>query len=462
MAFIDEKSQCLSIRIVFDGAAEAGKTSTVTALAASFGEEVVAPGVGEDGRTPYFDWAEYTAGRFGGRPIRCELVTVPGQHALMERRRVILSTADAVVFVADTTQAALSHSRQAFAECVDFVSELSPPPGILVQANKQDIGDSLGISELFSAHRDAEEFKTVSTTASEGSGVREVFIYAVRLALERVRALDALGQLTSTVPPIDSPDSLYATINTATTATDGDASPAETPGAADREPSDKSRDPFANVPAGSIWPPLEGRLILQEARAQSVDWRLKANGTTVGIGDSWMFETSRSHTFSTSEDARKHLNVLARKHTNSREHLGSERCLVALPTGRPGWQVWQVVPRQESVRDQLERQLANPHGVADVAQKIVNCWETTRAHLRTLESCPVPLHLTLDSLGTDRDGAPFVGVLRTRASDVTYHDVKRIIQDEFRSLFSSLCKHHGADELTQAVESLRESMTRAH
>ena len=102
MAFLDPADDTLVIRVVYDGAPMAGKTTSVRALASGVGGQAVTPREVE-GRTLYFDWLDYTAGLFEGRRIRCQIVSVPGQALLASRRRRILESADAVVFVSDST-----------------------------------------------------------------------------------------------------------------------------------------------------------------------------------------------------------------------------------------------------------------------------------------------------------------------------------------------------------------------
>ena len=71
----------ITIRIVFDGAPFAGKTTAAYSVGDALGGETETPGE-EGGRTLWFDWMTYTGGRHEGKEIRVELVTVPGQASL--------------------------------------------------------------------------------------------------------------------------------------------------------------------------------------------------------------------------------------------------------------------------------------------------------------------------------------------------------------------------------------------
>ena len=77
MAILDPRSDAVVIRVVYDGAPMAGKTTSVRALGRGLGGEVASPAE-VSGRTLYFDWLDYTGGLFEGRRIRCQIISVPG------------------------------------------------------------------------------------------------------------------------------------------------------------------------------------------------------------------------------------------------------------------------------------------------------------------------------------------------------------------------------------------------
>src|SRR6185369_7909490 len=103
MAIIDDARGVLVVRIVYDGPALSGKTTSLRALAKGVSSKVECPAE-LSGRTLYFDWVDYVGGLFDGRQIRCQIISVPGQRDLAERRQRLLETADAVVLVLDTRQ----------------------------------------------------------------------------------------------------------------------------------------------------------------------------------------------------------------------------------------------------------------------------------------------------------------------------------------------------------------------
>jgi signal recognition particle receptor subunit beta len=210
MAILDPTTNEIVIRVVYDGPPEAGKTTSVRALATSFNQASHTPAENSAGRTQWFDWMEYVGGRFEGSQIRCQIVSVPGQRELGHRREVLLSTADVIVFVGDTT-------RERFDVSLDYLTELqrmrdtTAPVGIVFQANKRDVESALTMTDIRTRLGDSRwEVSLVESVASDGTGIREAFVFAVRLALDRVRELLSRGALREGRPGEVSPAELLA------------------------------------------------------------------------------------------------------------------------------------------------------------------------------------------------------------------------------------------------------------
>lgn len=204
MAVIDPVTDAVVIRVVYDGAPFAGKTTSVRALGSGLGSAVTSPGE-IAGRTLFFDWLDYTGGLFEGRRIRCQIVSVPGQAVLAPRRRRLLESADVVVYVLDSSAAAFSSERGYLEGLKATLGRLGGPPvGVIVQANKRDLEDAIPIPELRQTLDSVGlTAAVVETNAATGSGIRESFVLAVRLALDRIRELVRTGQLRTETPDIN-------------------------------------------------------------------------------------------------------------------------------------------------------------------------------------------------------------------------------------------------------------------
>jgi signal recognition particle receptor subunit beta len=198
MAELDRDTGRLLVRIAFDGPPLAGKTATLRSL----GNLLDVPVESMDqayGRTLWFDWMRYLGGMYDGLPIDCEVVSVPGQRALERRRRKILDEADAIVFVVDASPGGHEASLIAWRRFVAWRASRRVPPGLVVQANKRDVDGAWDEAEVRRALSLPDDVAVVESVATDATGVRRSFVFAVREAIrltERVRSEDgdlALG-----------------------------------------------------------------------------------------------------------------------------------------------------------------------------------------------------------------------------------------------------------------------------
>ena len=177
-----------TVRIVFDGAPYAGKTTAATSLAKNLGGAVVTPDqTGQ--RTAWFDWVDYTGGSHEGRPIRAEVVSVPGQDSLHHRRRHLIDWSSVIVFVADCERANVLASVERF-DLLRADMRLVGKRPIVVLANKRDADDAVPLDVLRRDLRLDDDVEVIEGIATTGVGVRQAFVYAIRAALNSGRILD--------------------------------------------------------------------------------------------------------------------------------------------------------------------------------------------------------------------------------------------------------------------------------
>ncbi|HEX3766353.1 MAG TPA: ADP-ribosylation factor-like protein [Kofleriaceae bacterium] len=454
MAVLDSDRDAIVIRIVYDGPPHAGKTTSMRALARSLGRGVESPGEADE-RTLFFDWMEYTGGLFEGHQIRCQVVSVPGQRQLAARRRALLDTADAVVFVADTADAdAIARSAVAVRELFAVLrGKADPPIGVVVQANKRDLPGAVSRAELRAAL--GAELATIAVTesiAGDGDGIRETFVFAVRLALDRIRELIARGTLPRGTPDVDSAAQLLAALERqplSSASTDDFAAPAIAPGVP------RPRLPDARVPSGAIWPPVEGRAVLHEATTGDLTVQRVGDGDWIaGLGSDWRVHSAAAAAFDDVDDGRRALLTWARLHAAHGELLSPSRCVVLAAADARTWRLWQIIRRTPSLRAWLVDGRA-----LDAAELLDRLAAAAAVFGEACRRFADPLPVTLDTVGDGLRGVQFValmprpGASPARLDDVAAHIVRQLSQ----LLAADLSERRG--ELAQRVSRRRAART---
>lgn len=193
MAYFDPQRREIVVRIVYDGLATSGKTANLRSLHAAFAQRtrgsMCAPAESPTGRTLYFDWLELLAGYIDDWPLRCQILTVPGQFAYAERRFRLLREIDAVILVCESSEKGVAAARIAavfLGRALGACANADVP--IVVQANKQDLPGALSREEVAARLGMGPERAIVSACATSGEGVRETLVMALDGARRRLRA----------------------------------------------------------------------------------------------------------------------------------------------------------------------------------------------------------------------------------------------------------------------------------
>ena len=560
MAIEDSATGEVIIRVVYDGPPLAGKTTSLRALSEMLARtrrsDVFTPDEAS-GRTLYFDWLDYLGGWLDGKQVRCQIVSLPGQRALASRRALLLRDADVVIIVLDSTQQGIEAART----CHDALRAHGPGPDdlyvpIVFQANKQDLPQALSVDLIRDELRGLGMFSVVPSNASDGTGIRESFTFAVRLALDRVRELKRQGRLARETPSIatgedlldwleaeesrqpeasvelrlepgasspsvadahasarsplwggpatdgslDALDSLDSRTPSALDAGRGpddtreprsgaasaveDASleeadivevvplgaaadevaastrpaavrastpvvdaPVRTPEKADgagalgptpspaggsesehaplvapaREapraihgaPARVPASPKADVPSGLVWPPMVGRIVLQELETASVSITATRDGGFCGTrSERWILASDRDQSYPELEQGRTALLASARRHTRLSEWLTEHRAVVLAETGDGTWRLWRVARTDGTLRQRLLTCLAEPSGreLLDIASALVDAE-------RRLREAPAALPLSLGTIVAHRGRIAFAGLVPDEGSE---------------------------------------------
>lgn len=417
MAQLDVARGRLVIRIVYDGPAFAGKTTSVRSLGHTFGREVFSS---EDpsGRTLHFDWMDYEGGRFESFSLACQVITVPGQPELASRRRALLDTADAVVFVVDSRQEQLADSLQALSSLRAALAERpAPRPGLLVQANWRDATDAVALGALRAELELGEALGVTESVATDGTGIRQTFVLAVRLALDRAAALIQAGTLAEGPPDIEGGPALLAALERL----ERDSELLHLPNAGPpplvarplpEAPAETAPHrpvlPTADLPIGRIWPPVAGRVILHEADADAAVLQERPSGDWAAQNGRWFFSSAASTSYLQEEAARAALLDWARWHTAVAPHLSLHRCLAMVEPQPGAWRVWQVLRAEPSLAWSLERALRND-GVAAFVTALADAARLLAEWGPGIAAAHLPV--TLDSVGSAEHRLVYVGAV---------------------------------------------------
>jgi signal recognition particle receptor subunit beta len=427
MPTIDATQGLLVIRIVYDGPALSGKTTSLKALAQGVASKLECPEE-RDGRTVYFDWMEYVGGLFEGRQICCQIVSVPGQRELAARRKLLLESADAVVCVLDTRRPELDFGLSWLGELVPYCRGEAPPIGIVLQANKRDAEDATPREELAQRVRQIAPIAIVESIATASDGIREAFVLAVRLALDRVRALSSEGRLECGEPAERGAHDLLTALREAEAQTERRLTPPPIAVHADPlqlalETPDPQAAPHAEdepervfvpdplMPGGMIWPPVDGRALLHEVAGLAIRPARTARGDWWGSGAGWRFHSGPRALYGDHNAARSALIHWARLHAASGSLISGGRAVILADAGAGRLRLWQLVRVEPTLRERLDAALAAPNAreVADGLLEVANQLLSAR---EALADAKAPFPCTLWTVGTPRGGrACFVGLL---------------------------------------------------
>jgi signal recognition particle receptor subunit beta len=191
MVQINMAAREIVLKVVYYGPALSGKTTNLQQLHAMLDPASRSQMVTldtKDDRTLYFDFLPIEFATATGFSVKLKVFTVPGQVMHKSTRKVVLSGADAVAFVADSQRASASANAYSYRDMeanlksngLDF--EALPK---VVQFNKRDLPDIKALSEIRKAWGDIPTFPAVAT---RGEGVLETFRELLRLTY---RSLDA-------------------------------------------------------------------------------------------------------------------------------------------------------------------------------------------------------------------------------------------------------------------------------
>jgi signal recognition particle receptor subunit beta len=189
MASVNPHTRELVFKLVFYGPGLGGKTTTLqyihAATTAEHRGKMVSLATPTD-RTLYFDFLPIRVPRVRGMSVRLQLFTVPGQVYFAATRKLVLSGADGVVFVADSQNGRMETNQEALddlhANLQEHNRRLEELPHTF-HWNKRDLGELVPIEELERRFNKLGA-PSLGTVATKGEGVFEGLERITRLVLK--------------------------------------------------------------------------------------------------------------------------------------------------------------------------------------------------------------------------------------------------------------------------------------
>lgn len=189
MASVNPHTRELVFKLVFYGPGLGGKTTTLQYIHAATKAEhrgkMVSLATPTD-RTLYFDFLPIRVPRVRGMAVRLQLFTVPGQVYYAATRKLVLSGADGVVFVADSQNGRTDTNQEALddlhANLAEHNRTLAEVPHTF-HWNKRDLQDLVSIEDLEKRFNKLKA-PSLGTVATKGEGVFEGLERITRLVLK--------------------------------------------------------------------------------------------------------------------------------------------------------------------------------------------------------------------------------------------------------------------------------------
>lgn len=190
MPVVNPLARELVFKIVYYGPGLGGKTTTLQYIHSATRPEhrgkMVSLATPVD-RTLYFDFLPLRVPNLRGLGVRLQLFTVPGQVYYNATRKLVLTGADAVVFVADSQRARLDANLESLENLRDNLQEhgrsLEELPFALAY-NKRDLDELVPVEDLEQRMNGGLRAPSFSTCATRGEGVFETLDALARMVLD--------------------------------------------------------------------------------------------------------------------------------------------------------------------------------------------------------------------------------------------------------------------------------------
>jgi len=190
MPYIGFHNKEVSFKIVYYGPGMSGKTTNLVHIHKSLrpdrkGEMVMLDT--EEERTLFFDFFPLELGQVEGYSVRFNMYTVPGQSYYEASRKLVLDSADGVVFVADSQPERLDENFQAYAQLLQQLDALGMDANafpVVLQYNKRDCGHPIPIGTIERKFQ-LNGIPVFESVAQKGKGVMETVRTVTQMVVKR-------------------------------------------------------------------------------------------------------------------------------------------------------------------------------------------------------------------------------------------------------------------------------------
>ena len=193
MALVNRATNEITVKLVYYGPGLCGKTTNLEKIYGNPKLENKGKMISmatETDRTLFFDFMPMELGEIGGKKIRVQLYTVPGQVFYDATRKLVLRGSDGVVFVADS-QANMKDSNIQSLENLYTnlrLNRLDPNKVALVlQYNKRDLPNVDSVDTMTAYLKPGEGVPVVEAAAIDGTGVTATMRAAVSGILRNLK-----------------------------------------------------------------------------------------------------------------------------------------------------------------------------------------------------------------------------------------------------------------------------------
>ena len=192
MALVNIMTKEIYCKIVYYGTGLGGKTTNLkyifSQLAPTTRTELISLAT-ETERTLFFDYMGLDLGQVQGYKTKFSLYTVPGQVEYNSSRKLILTGADGIIFVADSDPLRQKENLDSFknmAENLDKLGICLESVPWVMQYNKRDINGAMTIDAM-EQDLNSRNVPSFEAIASEGIGVFATLRQMSKLVLNRLQ-----------------------------------------------------------------------------------------------------------------------------------------------------------------------------------------------------------------------------------------------------------------------------------